>query len=655
MQVDLEITHSDLYQDTITITGKLTPRVTSNYTITNEKLFIKIGDELYEGIIKANDNEVLGYVTWTIANATKTIQALAANTYTITGNFTGDDYHFGVVNYTQFLVQLRETWIKIAIQNYTYGHYGLANITTNGNGTIMLSMNGRTERYSIENGTLLVPFDTLYDPGIYYMSVIYVQDEYYNYATNETSFEVYWLNTTVNATPINITYGENEIINVTVNKTATGYIVVNIKGSMYLLPLENGTVEFNISGLAVGKYENATVLYSGDTHFRSNSTNITFTVSRATDYVMDVKVDNITYGQDATIRVKVPTDAKGNVTIYVDGVDKGTVNVTDGSAELKVSGLAGGEHVVNVTYNGDSSYAPKDKNNTKLKVNPNTTWDFTITGDYQPYGEYSTITLRNLPQDLGENITIKIDDVSYVVQINNVAHTATLKLNNISAGQHSGVVIYAGSLNYEHKEKKFFPTIPQATPTVTLTRNGNDVIATVSGNVTGNVTFRLNGNNYTVNLTGNTSTLVGKLQIGNNTVVATYNGDKNYTKAVAVADYIVDKWVSKVNVTVENTTYGIPVEITVKVGEGQTGFVKILVNGITDVAEIDHGQAIFYVNGLNVNNYTVNVTFYENDVFYSSENSTNFSVTKAEISAVVNATNATVEQNVTFGIFDLTP
>ena len=56
--------------------------------------------------------------------------------------------------------------------------------------------------------------------------------------------------TFVNATPTNITWGHDELINVTVNKNATGYIAIIIANHRYTNPIEaNGTVLFNISGL----------------------------------------------------------------------------------------------------------------------------------------------------------------------------------------------------------------------------------------------------------------------------------------------------------------------------------------------------------------------------------------------------------------------
>ena len=53
-------------------------------------------------------------------------------------------------------------------------------------------------------------------------------------------------------------------------------------------------------------------------------------------------------------------------------------------------------------------------------------------------------------------------------------------------------------------------------------------------------------------------------------------------------------------------------------------------------------------------NYTVNVTYFENEVYHSSVNSTVFNVTKANMTATVVAQNVTDEQNPTFLIDDVT-
>ena len=351
------------------------------------------------------------------------------------------------------------------------------------------------------------------------------------------------------------------------------------------------------------------------------------------------------------------TDAVGNVTISIDGVIIKTVNLTNGVAVLdNIAGLAGGEHVVNVTYNGGPRYAPKDHNGTVFKVNP-ASWKVDITEvDYRPYGETTTINITNIPSDFtGKNLTIIIDGIPYVVPI--VDGKATLKLSNLSAGSHMATVNYDGDANYSAISQVFRPNIPQAASTITLEEVNGDVVATVGGvNATGNVTFIVNGEEFTVNLTsGRTATLTkDHLIIGNNSVVAIYNGDKNYTSSRAVGNFTVDKMASTVNVTVNNTVYGNTVEIVVQAGENQTGIVEILVNGQTYMDELDHGVAKFYIDGLNVNNYTVNVTYFENERYHLSINSTKFNVTKANMTATVVAQNVTVEQNASFAINDVT-
>ena len=106
--------------------------------------------------------------------------------------------------------------------------------------------------------------------------------------------------------------------------------------------------------MAPGNYSNIRLTYYPDTpFFNGNVTNITFRVDPTDKYTIDVKVEDIEYRQNATVRVLVATDAVGNVTIYVDGKNMGTVNLTKGVAVLgNITGLAGGRHVVNVTYNG---------------------------------------------------------------------------------------------------------------------------------------------------------------------------------------------------------------------------------------------------------------------------------------------------------------
>ena len=100
----------------------------------------------------------------------------------------------------------------------------------------------------------------------------------------------------------------------------------------------------------------------------SNGTD--FTVSAppsplATREVSDVVAapEPVTYGQDWTAAVSVaPAAATGSVEILDGATPVGTATLTDGSAEVPISGtaLAGGSHTLKVRYLGDATYAPSE-------------------------------------------------------------------------------------------------------------------------------------------------------------------------------------------------------------------------------------------------------------------------------------------------------
>ena len=627
MPVDLEIIITNLDDYSVGVIAKLTPQAKSNFTIQGQTVTLKVGDKEYQVNITVNEQIETPFTTWTVGNATQFIERLDAGEYTATASYAGDAVHLGVENVTKtFYIQLHDIWISLNITDIFYGQTIALNVTSNATrtkeGYVTIWINGKEVFNYIKldgNGSSLLYLtydqykDIIVKPGTQSGSIAFTNGSYYNYQLNFTSFEVkkYHTNITVNvSSPIDV--GSPLIVNVTVNETATGVVKLTIDGKGYIEEVHNGTATFVIYGLAAGNYTNKTVEYAGNDWFDGNSTNITFAVVPKSDYAIEVLADNITYGNNATIRVIVPTDATGNVTIYVDGNIVENVTVVNGIAILNVVKPVGGEHVINVTYNGDSAYSSKDKNGTKFMVYPNNTWDMTIIGDYKPYGENSTFTFRNIPADiLGNNLTVKIDNVSYVIPINN--GVATLTLNNFSAGQHSASVTYDGDANYINKTKKFFPDIPKATPTVTLVQNGTDIIAVVTGNVTGNVTFLVNEVEYTVDLTsGRNATLVGKLKIGDNYVYATYNGDKNYTQANAMGVFNVAKLNTTIIVTPTNITFGQDEIITVSVDANATGFIAVRINDKIYVEYINNqGVATFNITGLAAGNYTnVRVTYY---------------------------------------------
>ena len=160
--------------------------------------------------------------------ATLELYNFTQGTYTAHLDYEGDLYHFGCENGTFFVINFHKTNLTITVSDIAYGQTAVANVTTNGNGTVLIICNGKSKEVKVINGTALWNITDL-ETGMHGATVIYLQDGYYEYAYNTTTFNVHKLNTTVNAVPATpIRFDETETVTVTVNENATGFVKITI-------------------------------------------------------------------------------------------------------------------------------------------------------------------------------------------------------------------------------------------------------------------------------------------------------------------------------------------------------------------------------------------------------------------------------------------
>ena len=98
--------------------------------------------------------------------------------------------------------------------------------------------------------------------------------------------------------------GQDELINVTVNETATGYINIIVNGEDHIKEIVNGNVSYIIENIQPGEY-NITAKYLGDNNYTNTTSEIqTVTVAKLpTDISLEVTTPvNVT--QIATIVIK---------------------------------------------------------------------------------------------------------------------------------------------------------------------------------------------------------------------------------------------------------------------------------------------------------------------------------------------------------------
>ena len=225
-------------------------------------------------------------------------------------------------------------------------------------GDVELEIDGKHYTANVKNGKAVFNIEGLSEGGKT-MIVRYGSDDYYVANMTTTQFKVSKVNSAIKATSKDITVGKDETITVNVPSGATGRVLVEINGVGYYGTIVNGKAKIIIPELPAGKYK-VSIRYEGDNKFLPSSTTTSFTVKGGKQPSLSVIADDIVEGQNATIFVKLPEKATGEVTIIIAGKKYSTV-VKSGQAVFIVPGLTKGYYVINAHYSGDATFAPIDK------------------------------------------------------------------------------------------------------------------------------------------------------------------------------------------------------------------------------------------------------------------------------------------------------
>ena len=476
----------------------------------------------------------------TDGKATQVVKDLTAGYHTVGVKYGGDDKYNDVVVDGFVIVDKAQPVLGVVIADVNYGNEFAIEATLTGvnstplNGNVIVTVNGKFYVVNVTDGKGTLTGVKL-AAGTYGFTAVWAGNDNYAAVDENGDFKVNKLNSTVAVNADDIKVGENATVIVNVSSDATGDVIITVDGKDYTVAIVDGKAVKTIADLKANNYT-VTVKYDGDNNYNPNQNTTKFTVSKISDYNMNITVPgDVKVGEDAVIIVNVPKDASGNVTVSV-GKDVYNAVISNGSAKVVVSGLGAGVYNVSATF-ADDKYA-QNKANATVVVSKVTDYNMNVSVPEFKEGVNSTISV-DLPKDATGTVTVEIDGKKYTANVTN--GTAKVNIPALSAGNHNITTTYSGDAKYDSMTKKGNITV---IPNVNLDVNdvvmfyhdGTRLVAKLTDSqgkpiVNATIYFNINGVDYAKS-TDDNGTASMSLNLDSNVyaVTVTYNGSDIYSK-----------------------------------------------------------------------------------------------------------------------------
>ena len=395
--------------------------------------------------------------------ATGTISGLAAGDYTVTVKYVGDDKYTGVEVAENVNVAKAQPVLGVVIADVDYGNGFVIEATLTGvnsaplSGNVIVTVAGKEYIVEVTDGKGIFAGDKL-AAGTYGFAAAWAGNDNYNAVVENGDFKVNKIDSTVAVNADDIKVGENVTVTVNVPTDATGDVIIIVDGVDYTVAIENGKAVKTIADLKANDYT-VTVKYSGDNNYNANQNTTEFTVSKISDYNMNITVPEFKERVNSTINVVLPKDATGTVTVEIGGKNY-TANVTDGIANVIIPGLGVGDYNITTTYSGDAKYDLMTKKG-NITVIPNVDVNLDVDDVVMVYHD-GTRLVAKLTDYQGKpivNATIyfNINGVNYA-RTTDANGTASIALN-LESGAYPVIVAYNGSASYSKISKNITVTI----------------------------------------------------------------------------------------------------------------------------------------------------------------------------------------------------
>ena len=362
-----------------------------------------------------------------------------------------------------------------------------------------------------------------------------------NYTCDNVTVEK--LNTPISLYVYNITYGDDEIIVVTLPGDVTGCVNITVGNRNYSdVSINNGVVELPVTDLGGGNY-NVTVIYGGDMKYVGNSTEGIFNVAPVRP-IITIEVEDIWVGEVEVLNVTV--NAPGSVFVTVFGItveiplENGVVT-TDvllarsgdykGNATWNIINLPVGTYPSFALYPGNENYTSVNTSDVFHVRDKNST--VVVTAEDIHVGEDAIISVKVGPEGVTGHVIINVEGKNYTAELYD--GFAMISVPDLKAGLKEVFVWYEGTILYRPSQNsttfnvlKIEPTIDIDAPEIVVGEDGI-ITVTVPDDATGTITIEIDGKRYTAPIEDGVAIfIIPGLKVGVHDIVAYYSGDDKY-------------------------------------------------------------------------------------------------------------------------------
>lgn len=439
--------------------------------------------------------------------------------------------------------------------------------------------------------------------------------------------------------PEDVNVGDSVDIALILPNDATGIILVSVGETKYWEKLTQGRANIKIQNI----YENSTinVEYLGDNKYDRNTNSTSIIVYKITPTV-NIETSDAVFGNNATVIVNLPTDATGNIKIYIDNIIITESSLLNGQSTISIDDLPVGNYNITITYSGDNKY--KESSNTKniniLKISPYIHIK-NITDIHM--GESAIIEI-NVTGKIVDNIELTVGDenIPYEIQANGIL---VANINELNVGNHTVKVIFKGNDEYDAISGESYFTVSKINDYIANLTIGDaniektTIYIELPNDATGNITFTIDNTSLSP-VTISDIIILENLTSGNHNISAIYSGDKKYD------EYIFKEFTFEVNklyeipklIVPEYILYSDKANITINLVSDATGNINITVDNHTiESINLINGTAIITLpENLTVGIHDIIVKYDGDEKYTKSNENTIINVIKAQPDISVN-------------------